>query len=106
MLPEELSTGVTSLLQGQERAALVIDLVERQKGKLEFSDVYPATVRNKAKLTYHAVGDWLEGRSPPPPLVSAVPGLEEQLRAQSALAKELASARHAAGAISFERPEP
>lgn len=106
MLPEELSTGVTSLLQGQERAALVIDLVEKQPGKLELADLYPATVRNKAKLTYHAVGDWLEGRSPPPALVATVPALEEQLRAQSALAKELASARHAAGAISFARPEP
>src|SRR5438270_91659 len=62
MLPEVLSTGVTSLLQDQDRMSVVTEFVVDAKGNLKSSDVYRALVRNKAQLQYNSVGAWLEGQ--------------------------------------------
>ncbi len=56
MLPEPLSTGITSLLQDSDRLAVVVEFVVTAAGELESSDVYRAQVRNKAQLTYDGVG--------------------------------------------------
>ena len=69
MLPEELSTGITSLLENQDRASVVIEFVVDPEGNLRSSDVYRAIVRNKAQLQYNSVGAWLEGTATAPPKV-------------------------------------
>src|SRR5215467_2823730 len=77
MLPERLSTDLTSLNDGEDRLALVIEATVAGDGSVRGSDIYRASVRNQAKLAYHAVGAWLEGAADAPPKVAAMPGLAE-----------------------------
>src|ERR1700728_1238388 len=82
MLPEKLSTNLTSLGEGRDRMAIVVEMVVGKDGLVGPSDVYPAFVRNQAKLAYNSVAAWLDGSAPAPPRVGAVRGLDEQLRMQ------------------------
>ncbi len=106
MLPETLSTNLTSLNEGEDRAAVVTDMVFDADGSLVASDLYRALVRNHAKLAYPSVAAWLEGRGPVPPRAAAVPGLDENLRLQDRVAGRLASLRHRHGALTLETHEP
>jgi exoribonuclease-2 len=105
MLPERLSTDLTSLNPGQDRLALVIELVVSPDGALKRSDVYGAIVRNQAKLAYNAVDAWLTGHGPFPPAAAAVPGMDEQLRMQDRVAQSLDRVRHEQGALEFQTLE-
>jgi exoribonuclease R len=82
MLPAELSTDLTSLLDAQDRISIIIELHILDSGDVKAHDVYPAWLRNRAKLAYSSTGAWLEGRAPIPPAVANVPGMEVQLRLQ------------------------
>jgi VacB/RNase II family 3'-5' exoribonuclease len=106
MLPPELSTDATSLVQAQERLALVAELHLLDSGETQSHDVYPALIRNQAKLTYSAVGLWLEGTAPVPQGVAAVAGLEAQLRLQQQAAERLHAFRQQHGALTFSSIEP
>jgi exoribonuclease-2 len=101
MLPEELSTGSTSLLQDQERAALVIDFTVDAQAKITASDIYRAQVLNKAQLAYPSVGAWLAG-GPAPPKVAASPELQQQLKMQDDIAQRLRRARYDHGALDLQ----
>jgi VacB/RNase II family 3'-5' exoribonuclease len=105
MLPERLSTDLTSLNDQQDRLAVVIEIVVSPEGALKQSDVYGAVVRNHAKLAYNAVGAWLTGDGPLPPAAAAVPGMDEQLRLQDRVAQALAGVRHEHGALEFQTLE-
>ena len=105
MLPEQLSTDLTSLGQDEDRLAVVAELVVSDAGELEGAEVYRATVRNHAKLAYDAVAAWLEGDTPPPEALAAVPGLEDNLRWQDAAAQRLRAVRHQRGALDLETIE-
>ena len=105
MLPERLSTDLSSLNQGGDRAAMVIEYRVGAGGSVEASDVYQAVVRNRAKLAYPSVGAWLEGTGPIPPAIGAVPGLEENLLEQDAAAQAFEEGRHEAGALTLSTPE-
>ena len=105
MLPPELSTGMTSLLNGGDRCSVVMDLQIAPSGEVVQRDVFLALVRNAAKLTYSAVGAWLEGRAAAPPDVANTPGLEAQLRLQQATAVKLRALRAKNGALAFESSE-
>ena len=105
MLPEVLSTDKTSLLAGVDRAAIIIQLDIDADGVVQQSDVYPALVRNHAKLAYDSVGAWLEGSGAAPADLAAVPGLEDQLREQDRLAQLLRRQRQSLGALDFDRSE-
>ena len=105
MLPEKLSTDLTSLGEGQERLAIVIEMVIATDGALTASDIYRATVLNRAKLAYNGVAVWLEGTAPAPPRLAAVPGLDEQLRLQDGAAQALRMVRRAHGALRLETLE-
>lgn len=101
MLPARLSTDLTSLGQGVERIALIIEMQIDAQGQLLESDLYRASVVNRAKLAYNGVSDWLSG-SPPPAALAAVPGLDAQLRLQDQAAAALRGRRHAHGALTLE----
>ena len=103
MLPEKLSYGLTSLNEGEDRLAMVTELEIGRAGVVRSSH-YRARVRNKAKLTYSAVGAWLEGRGPVPEKVAAA-GLEEQLVTQDKVAQKLRSRREEEGALDLETIE-
>jgi exoribonuclease-2 len=105
MLPERLSTDLTSLGQGDERLAIVIEMVIAADGALTSSDVYRAVVFNRAKLAYNGVAAWLEGTGPAPAALAAVRGLDEQIRIQDRTAQALKRLRHARGALHLETPE-
>ena len=105
MLPEKLSTDLTSLGEGQERLAIVIEMTLGAEGVVGASDVYRATVRNHAKLAYNGVAAWLDGTAPAPARIAAVPGLEEQLRLQDRVAQAMKEHRHQHGALSLETVE-
>lgn len=105
MLPEQLSSGITSLLEGEDRLALVIELVLTREGVVFSRDVYRAIVRNHAKLTYEEVGMWLENRSQIPAGIARVSGLEEQIRLQLETTKLLHALRKENGALELETVE-
>lgn len=105
MLPEELSTGLTSLLENADRRALIIEFVVARDGSLAQSDVYAALVRNRAQLTYSAIGRWLEGSGEAPAKVNSSPDLQAQLRLQDECAQTLKKAREARGALNIDTIE-
>ena len=102
MLPEKLSTDITSLNYDSDRLAIVIEMSIGLDGALRGSDVYRARVRNHAKLAYNEVGAWLEGNGEVPKAVVDVPALDENLRTQDKAAQRLRSLRHLHGALSLE----
>ena len=105
MLPEKLSTDLTSLNYQEDRPALIIEMVINEMGKIQSSDIYRALVRNHAKLAYNSVGAWLEGKGPIPEAVAIVPGLAENLRIQDRLAQQLKALRHEQGALDLQTLE-
>lgn len=105
MLPERLSTNLTSLREGQGRLAVVIEMVTDADGATVESDVYRAAVLNRAKLAYNAVGAWLAGQGPMPPRVAAVPGMADQLRLQDRVAQALRTRRLRCGALPLQTIE-
>jgi VacB/RNase II family 3'-5' exoribonuclease len=105
MLPEELSTGKTSLLENQERLSVVIEFVVDGDGHVASSDVYRAVVRNQAQLQYNSVGAWLENTAAAPPKVAASADLQAQLRLQSDVAQKLRSRRYENGALDLQTDE-
>jgi exoribonuclease II len=106
MLPEVLSTGLTSLNEDEDRLAVVADMVFEAGGALAASDLYRARVRNRAKLAYRSVAAWLAGSGPAPRRILEVRGLDENLRVQDGVAQKLAELRHRHGALGLESLEP
>ena len=102
MLPEELSTGQTSLLEDQDRLCVVTEFVVDGTGGVKTSQIYRALVRNKAQLQYNSVGAWLEGKSPAPEKVAASADLQAQLKLQDEVAQKLKSQRFQNGALAFK----
>jgi exoribonuclease-2 len=105
MLPEKLSTDLTSLRQDVDRAAIAIEFTVQPDGALADSSVYGAAVRNRAKLAYNGVAAWLEGTGPAPAPVTAVKGVDEQLRVQDRIAQLLRARRLEHGALTLETVE-
>jgi VacB/RNase II family 3'-5' exoribonuclease len=105
MLPEKLSTNLTSLNEHEERLAIVMDMVVASDGSVTKGDVYRARVHNKAQLAYNAVGMWLEGHGDMPPKVKAVPGLAENLKLQDHVADTMRELRHEHGALDLDTIE-
>ncbi len=106
MLPERLSEDATSLLEGEDHFAVVVDLVIDTGGGVQSRSVYRARVHNHARLNYEDVSAWLEGNTDAlPPDAARVPGLEEQLRLQNEATERLRALRLRNGALDFETIE-
>jgi VacB/RNase II family 3'-5' exoribonuclease len=105
MLPERLSTDLSVLAEGNERAAIIVEFYVQPDGSVGQSDIYAAAVVNKAKLAYDSVAAWLDGRQPAPARVSAVTALAEQLRLQDRVAQALKQLRHEHGALTLQTLE-
>jgi VacB/RNase II family 3'-5' exoribonuclease len=102
MLPERLSTDLTSLRLDSDRCAIVVDMIIDDNGVLQQSDVYNATVRNHAKLAYESLGAWLEETGPIPAEVKKIEGLSENIKLQDKAAQKLKELRHEHGALELE----
>ncbi len=105
MLPEELSTGKTSLLENQDCLSVIIEFVVDSGGHVAASTVYRALVRNYAQLQYNSVGAWLEGSGAAPPKVAASSDLQAQLRLQDEAAQRLKNQRFENGALALQTEE-
>ena len=105
MLPTELSTGASSLLENADRPAMVTEFVVNAGGELSSSNVYRALVRNKAQLTYNGVGAWLEDTAAAPPKVAASSALQAQLKLQDYVAQALRKLRFEHGALNLDTNE-
>ena len=130
MLPEELSTGETSLLEGKDkdkdkykdqdkndnkdkdgdtnndRLAVVVEFTVDPEGHVVDGLAYRALVRNRAQLQYNSLGAWLEGAGPAPEKIATSSDLQMQLRLQSAIAQKLKTRRFESGALSLQTEEP
>jgi VacB/RNase II family 3'-5' exoribonuclease len=105
MLPEKLSTDLSSLRVGKVRVAIVVEFAVLKNGDIRQGDVYRALVLNKAKLIYDEVGAWLEGRGAAPVSFMDWPGLEAQVKLQAEAALRLHDFRIAHGALELESIE-
>jgi len=105
MLPERLSTGLTSLNDGEDRLAVVIEMTVAPDGSIAGSDVYPGWVHNRAQLAYDAVAAWLDGAGPMPPRMAQVAGIDAQVKLQDQAAGRLRRLRHEQGALDLETLE-
>ena len=105
LFPDKLSRGITSLLPGQDRMAVVIEYSVLRDGNTRPGDIHRALVRNKAKLVYEEVGDWFEGVGSVPQEVLDVPGLKEQLLLQVEVMQRLKKRRIENGALDLDTLE-
>jgi len=105
MLPEKLSTDLTSLRYNADRYAFVIEMVVGDDGAVEQSDVYTAIVKNYAKLAYNSLGFWLEGTGPIPSEINNVEGLAENIKLQDRSAQKMKELRYKHGALNLETIE-
>jgi exoribonuclease-2 len=105
MLPEALSTDLTSLAPGADRPAVIIEFLVAADGSLRSPDIYRALARNRFQLSYEAIGRWLKTSGPPPRPVDANPDLDAQLKLQDKAAALLRQQRQRLGALVFDRIE-
>jgi VacB/RNase II family 3'-5' exoribonuclease len=105
MLPEKLSTDLTSLKYDADRPAIVVEFIIADDGSVKNSDIYPAAVHNKAKLAYNSTNAWLEGSGNMPKAIESVRGLDQNLRLQHEVAKKLRDNRYRNGALNLETIE-
>jgi VacB/RNase II family 3'-5' exoribonuclease len=105
MLPEQLSTGSSSLLENQDRLSVVVEFTVDSAGSLKSPNVYHAAVRNKAQLQYDSVGAWLQGEAAAPAKISASNDLQSQLKLQDEVARKLKLQRLQHGALNLQTDE-
>lgn len=99
MLPDELSTDLTSLIPDQDRLTVVTEMLVTADGSVKSVEIYRAVVTSRAKLAYESVGQWLDGKGEMPQKISAVPGLDAQVKLQFETANRLADVRAQQGAL-------
>jgi VacB/RNase II family 3'-5' exoribonuclease len=105
MLPEQLSTDMTSLVGGADRSSIVTEVIIGPEGAVKSTDVYPALLHNYAKLSYESVGAWLDNTGPMPTEVAGVPKMDAQIRLQFEAAEQLRALRKEHGALELETIE-
>ncbi|HVP94591.1 MAG TPA: RNB domain-containing ribonuclease [Methanoregulaceae archaeon] len=105
LFPDRLSKGITSLLPGKDRMAVIVTYSVLPDGSIRHGDVFRGLVSNKAKLVYEQVGQWLEGEGPTPDMIRMVPGMEEQVRLQDETARRLRQYRLLQGALDLDTIE-
>jgi VacB/RNase II family 3'-5' exoribonuclease len=105
MLPEKLSTDLTSLANGKDRVSIVVEMTIDSSGVVTGSDIYRALVHNRAKLAYNSVAAWLDGTAPAPAPITAVQGMDQQIRIQDQVAQNLKRRRRERGALTLETIE-
>lgn len=106
MLPEKLSTDLTSLNPDGPRLAMVTEMTFQPDGTLSAASIYRAKVYNKAKLAYDSVSAWIDGDGPLPSAAAAVPGMDQQIRTQDSVAQQLRARRREQGALEFQTFQP
>ena len=105
MLPEELSTDLTSLNEDQDRIAMVADMVFEADGSLATVGHLPGTRPQPRKTGLpqrRRVAGWHRTSAH---AILETPGLDANLRLQDRIAQRLVELRHRHGALSLETIE-
>ena len=105
MIPERLSTDLTSLNQDEDRLAMIVQMDVSEDGTVGAGDVYRGRVRNRARLSYDEVAAWLDGGSATPGAVASVPGLAANIELQDRVAQAMKDSRHRHGALTLDTIE-
>lgn len=105
MLPERLSTDITSLNENEDRIAVVAEMIVKPNGDVPESKFFRAVVRNQAKLSYEDVGDWFDNGGSMPAELGRDPELRLQIELQKEAATRLHLYRQKKGALEFESIE-
>ena len=105
MLPEKLSTDLTSLSEKVGRVSVVFEISLNSSMDVLSSQIYKAWVFNHAKLAYSSLGKWLEGHGPMPEKVGQVSGLSETIKLQNDIAQKMKKRRNAYGTFTLETRE-
>ena len=103
MLPDNLSTNLTSLNYQEDRPSVVIEMIITNAGDIQSSDIYQAVVRNHAKLAYNGVAAWLEGKVTVPLTIDT--SIADNLHIQDKVAQKLRGKRHLRGALELQTLE-
>jgi len=105
MLPEELSEDITSLREGAQRLAIIMDMTVDADGAIKNAEFYRARVKNHAKLAYTALGKWFDHEADTPGNQHRVAGLEKQLLLQKTESEKFQDLRHRKGSLNLETIE-
>lgn len=107
MLPEKLSTNLTSLNEDEDRLAIVVEVEVTAEGIVGANNqLYSALVHNYAKLAYNGVAAWLDEKGPAPSSrFSNVKGLIDQIHLQDKITTLLKENRTKEGSLTFETIE-
>ena len=107
MLPEELSCDLCSLVAGQDRLAMTVDMRLDARGRVQSCEIYPSVIRSNGRFTYREVDAILQGAEPD--LVAhpdcAGCDLPEHFARLSAIARQRQGLRRERGAIEFVSSE-
>ena len=101
MLPEELSNGICSLVEGQPRLALSAMIDVTRGGEVKKFQFRETVIQSDARLTYQQVQEFAEGGRLP----TGKRKLERDVKVLLNLTQELRSARIGAGALDFDFTE-
>ena len=105
MLPERLSTDLTSLSANNDRLSVVIEFTVATDGTLPRPMCTARWFEIARSSPTTPLDAWLTGRGPLPPAAAAVDGIDAQLKIQDRVAQVLADVRHQHGALQFETIE-
>jgi exoribonuclease-2 len=105
MLPNKVSTDLTSLNFKEDRLSMVMEIWVDMDGSLIDSKIYRAWVPNYAKLAYNRVAAWLDEKEEMPEAIAEVKGLAENLQLQDQAAQRMNKFRHIHGALSLDTIE-
>ncbi|MCD6463603.1 MAG: ribonuclease R [Thermotogae bacterium] len=61
MLPFELSNNICSLVEGEDRLTITLDMIIDENGNTQTFEIYRSVIRNKKRLTYSLVNSLFAG---------------------------------------------
>lgn len=103
MLPKELSNGICSLNEGEDRLTLSVDMEITPEGDITEHNIYESVIRSKHRMVYTDVSDIIENDDRE--LAAKCSDIYDMLMDMKELAQILRSKREAAGSLDFDLDE-
>ena len=103
MLPKELSNGICSLNEGEDRLTLSVDMEITPEGDITEHNIYESVIRSKHRMVYTDVSDIIENDDIE--LAAKYSDIYDMLMDMKELAQILRSKREAAGSLDFDLDE-
>ena len=103
MLPKELSNGICSLNEGEDRLTLSVNMEITPEGDITEHNIYESVIRSKHRMVYTDVSDIIENDDRE--LAAKCSDIYDMLMDMKELAQILRSKREAAGSLDFDLDE-